>query len=245
MGHRTIGAAHGIPRLRQNYHQFIWSVAGTGRVVIDGHKHTVGPGYVARYQSGDLQCYGAESERWEYRWWTMDGAQAATIVASFGLTWVSPRKVGACPHELFRRLEKEIKDVRPAAERRAAATVFALLAEVSGGEHAPHSQVIDEALGFIDRHHADPLFGIASLAAHLKVHRATLARNFTQQVGVSPMEYLVSVRVQRALALLKTTSLNITEIAYRSGFSDPNYFSRSSKRATGQTPSEFRAAGHA
>ena len=241
VGHRIIDTEVQIPRVHQPYHQFFWGIEGVGIIRISGHEYTLEPGQVARYQAGDLQCYRAGMSRWEYRWWTLDGDQAATIIASFGITWKAPRRAGSCPVDLFGALEEQIKDVRPAAERRAASTVFSLLAEVSGPEYRPHSQVVEDAIGMIDYGHADPLFGVALLAGKLKVHRATLARNFAEQVGMTPVEYLASVRVQRALALLKTTTLNVTEVAYRVGFSDANYFSRTIKRITGLTPTEFRA----
>lgn len=240
-GHRIIDTRQEPPRFRQPYHQFIWGIAGVGKIYFGGRKFLLRPGEVARFQPGDVQWYGAEEGQWEYRWWTLDGRQAATAIASFGLVWQAPRMIGPCPVDLSHQLESALADAGPTAEREAATIVFRLLAEIVSRAGAAHSQIVDEAAGIIEREFQNPQFGIGRLAATLRLHRATLTRNFTVQMGMTPVEYLASVRVQHAVALLKTTTLNVTEIAYRTGFTDPNYFSRSIKRATGLTPTEFRA----
>ena len=50
------------------------------------------------------------------------------------------------------------------------------------------------------------------------------------------------LRMKKAMELLNTTELNISEIAYDLGFSDPNYFSRTFQQVYGKTPSSIRKA---
>lgn len=76
-------------------------------------------------------------------------------------------------------------------------------------------------------------FGTNRTSLQVRVRRAT---------GLSVTQYVISLRVQTASVLLRNTSLPIAEIMDRTGFADESHFSRSFKRFTGQTPSDFRKA---
>ena len=58
--------------------------------------------------------------------------------------------------------------------------------------------------------------------------------------GMTPNELISRIRIQAAEELLRQTSATVFEIAYRTGFNDPKYFSRVYKKLTGRTPSETR-----
>jgi len=76
--------------------------------------------------------------------------------------------------------------------------------------------------------------------AHMS--RSNLMRVFNKATGQSPIEYLVRLRIQKAMELLRNTNFSITEIAMEVGFSDSNYFTRQFRRATGVPPRTFRAS---
>lgn len=69
---------------------------------------------------------------------------------------------------------------------------------------------------------------------------AHLCRAFRGRYGISPLKYVHALRVSRAKMLLSDTGLSISEIAYRVGFNDTNYFTQLFKKMTGLTPSAFR-----
>ena len=74
--------------------------------------------------------------------------------------------------------------------------------------------------------------------AHMS--RSNLMRVFRKATGRSPIEYLVRLRIQKAMELLRGTRLPVTEVAMEVGFRDSNYFARQFRRATGQSPRAFR-----
>ena len=78
------------------------------------------------------------------------------------------------------------------------------------------------------------LLGIAHMS------RSNLMRLFRQATGQSPIEYLLRLRIQKAMGLLRNSSLTITEIAVQVGFNDSNYFSRQFRQVVGDSPREFR-----
>ena len=67
-----------------------------------------------------------------------------------------------------------------------------------------------------------------------------LTRVFRDATGVTPHDYLIKVRINRAMRALGGKSDSITEIAYDCGFNDGNYFSYCFSKLAGLTPSEYR-----
>lgn len=92
----------------------------------------------------------------------------------------------------------------------------------------------------VDQRFADPAFGIPDLAAALWVSPSQLYRRIKALTGRSPALYLRSLRLQKARRMLLQTDLTITEIAYRTGFSELAYFSRSFSKEFGRSPILFR-----
>ena len=62
-----------------------------------------------------------------------------------------------------------------------------------------------------------------------------------KELDCTPNNFILDIRLNAARQmLLEKKSLNVSEVAYRCGFSDPKYFSRCFKKAMGVTPSEIR-----
>jgi transcriptional regulator GlxA family with amidase domain len=72
---------------------------------------------------------------------------------------------------------------------------------------------------------------------------SSLVRAFKSVMGRPPMEHVIKVRVTRAAELLTKTDLKITDVAFRCGFSDSNYFSRQFKQVMNASPREYRKRG--
>jgi AraC family transcriptional regulator len=65
-------------------------------------------------------------------------------------------------------------------------------------------------------------------------------RMFRQSTGLTPHQYVINQRIERAKELLQKTEMSITEIAYLLGFSTPAHFTHHFRRKTGRTPREMR-----
>jgi len=81
---------------------------------------------------------------------------------------------------------------------------------------------------------------IATLGNSLNLSQMQLYRKLKALTGLTPSLYIRSVRLQKAMELLKTTDLTVSEIAFQVGFNDPAYFSRAFSDAFGHPPSFFR-----
>ncbi len=87
---------------------------------------------------------------------------------------------------------------------------------------------------------SDPDFKISALAKSMLVSRSQLHKKIKSLTGLSASIYVRKIRLDKSKQLLKNTDLTIAEIAYKSGFNDPNFFSRVFKKEFGETPSKMR-----
>jgi AraC family transcriptional regulator len=81
---------------------------------------------------------------------------------------------------------------------------------------------------------------LAQASERAAVHPVHISRSFRSMLGCTFREHLTLIRLRRATDLLKRSSTNITEIAVACGFSDHAHFTRTFKRATGLTPTDYR-----
>ena len=84
-------------------------------------------------------------------------------------------------------------------------------------------------------------YSVDELASELAFSRRQLARKFQSIIGLSPSEFIRSVRLKRAAQLLKDSRYHISEISDRVGFSAVKYFNLYFKYEFGVTPSQYRA----
>jgi YesN/AraC family two-component response regulator len=74
--------------------------------------------------------------------------------------------------------------------------------------------------------------------AHLSVSR--LAHIFKEQTGITIIDYLTKVRIEKAKQLLMFTDKNCTEVCFDVGYNNQSYFTRTFKELTSMTPKQFK-----
>jgi len=87
------------------------------------------------------------------------------------------------------------------------------------------------------------MISIDQLSEHVGLSKYHLIRRFSDSTGLTPGAYLTRVRTEKAMDLLRGTSLSIETIAERVGYSSGSYFIKAFRRLTGLTPGEFRSGG--
>lgn len=96
-----------------------------------------------------------------------------------------------------------------------------------------------KVIGHMEDHLTDNL-SIKHLAKWAGLSERQLQRHFNLGVGASPVGYLLQLRLNRAVELLRNPNLHITEVAFSVGFNDSNYFTRQFKKRMGLSPQDFR-----
>lgn len=85
----------------------------------------------------------------------------------------------------------------------------------------------------------DAHFDLNALCSEICVSRPQLYRKIISLTGLSPNYFVRNLRMTKAIAMLKQQKLNISEIAYRTGFGSPSYFSKCFAEKFGRPPSDF------
>jgi AraC-like DNA-binding protein len=102
-------------------------------------------------------------------------------------------------------------------------------------------QKVAEGIIYMSEHLDQPM-RVSALAALANFSPAHFSVLFKQQTGCSPRDYLHLLRIHRACQLLRSSTLNVKEIAARLGYQDQFHFSRQFKAFQGISPSEYREA---
>jgi two-component system response regulator YesN len=99
-----------------------------------------------------------------------------------------------------------------------------------------------EARELIEKSYADPDLGLEKACGELSISSSYLTRIFKRHEGRTVIEFLTEYRIGKARELLRGTDWKQSRIAEAVGYPDPQYFSFIFKKATGQSPSEFRSS---
>lgn len=92
---------------------------------------------------------------------------------------------------------------------------------------------------FIDLHFAEKLT-LEDIAKKTFFSKFYVIHSFKKQYGITPIQYLLSKRLEEAAVLLKTTNMSVTSVCSGIGFSSPSQFARAFKEKYGITPQNFR-----
>lgn len=114
--------------------------------------------------------------------------------------------------------------------------------EVKAGEKQvdrEQKKLVQDALIFIANNYMSDI-NIKNLSSELLVSQQYLTRVFKAGVGISPVKYVNKVRIEQAKKLIRTTNDNLSSIAFRVGFENIYYFSRTFKQYEGIAPLHYR-----
>jgi ligand-binding sensor domain-containing protein/AraC-like DNA-binding protein/signal transduction histidine kinase len=103
-----------------------------------------------------------------------------------------------------------------------------------------NDKLLKKSLEIIKKELHNPSFNVEMLVDLLDVSRVKCYRLFKERLKQSPSDVIMSLRLQKAEALLKTKKLNISEISFECGYNDPKYFGRAFKKYFGKSPKEFK-----
>lgn len=205
---------------------------------------------------GSLFSYQADKDfPWHYIWVALQGEAVAALLSDAGITKERPLLHSGNTGEL-RRLYECIRlsfqqSPYPHLESLEASGWARLLLHQFGlanlsvlpahPKEMPEviDRQIDQAIRWISLQFHQQI-SIDHIAATLGYHRAHLSKAFKQRTGLSPKQYLLKMRMDKARELLGGT-LTIDQVASSVGFNDALYFSKQFRKYNGMPPSEYRA----
>ena len=100
-------------------------------------------------------------------------------------------------------------------------------------------QFMQKLLAYVDANLDNSDLSVDDLAREMALSRSVFFRKIKALVGQSPINFLQTIRIKRAIQLMQSRNFSIAEVAYKVGYADPKYFSRSFKKITGKSPSAY------
>lgn len=147
---------------------------------------------------------------------------------------------------LFARLQKE--KTQPHAEQAVRHLIGLILALISRSMEnrkatALHNRenTIQEIKLYMEENHSRSLT-LEDIAGRFSLNKYQLARTFQQVTGISPLQYLISCRMDAARQLLFATDMPVAEVAQATGYKSITQFQAAFKKAAGKTPRQYRIA---
>ncbi|MCD1260050.1 helix-turn-helix domain-containing protein [Paenibacillus athensensis] len=230
-------------------------ISGRGVLECGDGEIVLGPGDSFVIEPERLVSYVSdEADPWHYVWIAFSGPQASRLMAELNVPSGEPviragdrRRIPL----LYRRVQAALRGKRPNASLLATGYLHLLLAAYSealtrsAGEAPPADtagdRLVQQAIHYLTTQFAEPIT-IEQMAEALGYNRAYLSRLFKRHTRVTPVTFLLQLRVGKARQLLRERpELTIEQIAASVGFHDPLYFSKQFRRAYACSPSEYRA----
>jgi YesN/AraC family two-component response regulator len=106
---------------------------------------------------------------------------------------------------------------------------------------SPNERFVQEALTIVEKNISNAGFSVEELSRGLLLSRAAVYKRLFVLTGKTPIEFIRSVRLQRAAQLLAKSKMTVAEVAYETGFNNPKYFSKYFKAEFGKLPSAWQA----
>lgn len=140
------------------------------------------------------------------------------------------------PEELRLRVRNIIRSRQKAREK------FARVLSLDPSEAiitSADEQFLEQAMAVVEKHMGNYEFKVEDFATHLAVSRSLLFTKLKALAGMTPNNFVKSIRLKRAMQLLKSGQYNVAQTSYEVGFKDPKYFRRCFKEQFGELPSKF------
>lgn len=121
------------------------------------------------------------------------------------------------------------------------ALLYQIFAELQKTNYLPEQQyrAIKPALEYIEGHFLEEKIPIGVLTALCGVSESTLKKLFLKKFGVSPVRYIIQLKIRHACDLLRTERYTVTRTAELCGYRNVYFFSRQFKEYTGVSPQTF------
>ncbi len=231
---------HSFGPFIRNYYLLHYVVKGKGIFTVNGKNYSISAGdgflihpYVSSYYKADDQA------PWEYYWVGWEGPCSHEVLQNLHFT--ADDAVVHCENirqvtDLFQRIFSCYEKGQNPYELLG---YFYLVMSHFMYSIERENPVVAHAVEYIRSHYEQDIT-VEDVAAALSVSRSHLYRLFQTYLRQSPKQYLLNLRLNKAIGLLESSSLPVGDVAAACGFSDAAHFSHLFKQKTGRTPLQHR-----
>lgn len=233
---------------RRDY-QILYVANGKTHFWFDGKEEIVSARHMVLYKPEEIQKYVYYLEdNPEVFWIHFTGSDVKNILAYHGISLDEHVfYCGVLPDykALFRKIIQELQLCRYGYEDYIASLFNDILLLVDRQQHEQKKatgnvqEQIERATAYFNENYNTKI-SIDDYAESLHISTNWFIHNFKQYAGMSPAQYILSLRMVNAQSLLERTTYNIKEISEIVGYENPLYFSRVVKKEIGKSPVQYR-----
>lgn len=230
------------------WHALYFAQNGSGSLTMQGRTYELKKGdFYFVTPNEPLRYYSEEQDPLRYYWFAFYPELAGEISTMLGLSQEEPVRAAIAPQQVERIFESLL-------EARSATTEFyftalSALMQILTTEYAGvstgrttvrHEAFAENVKQLIELNYNNPEFHIEAVARMLYVSHAHMTRIFREIEGITPVNYLIELRLQYAAKRLRECEDSIKMVCEASGFQDEWHFMKSFKKRFGMTVREYR-----
>ena len=232
----------------KSWHVLHYILYGKGTFSLGNREYKLSRGQVFYIPPGTSPHYYPDKNMpWTYVWMGLDGTLAGRYLTEIGLNeqnpiWRDDADLSLCREfsELADRFSYGGGKLNLDCFSVALKIIWEMTQRHTDGRTLSVKEChINEAKEYIANNYQFALT-VKQIADSLGLAPNYLANIFDQVLGISPKQYLISYRIDKACELLLMTDLPVAEIAARVGYTDPFYFATAFRKERKQSPREYR-----
>lgn len=237
------------PAVRDHY-LIHYILSGKGNFQVGDNIYTLEKGQGFLIFPNVISKYVADiHEPWSYSWVGFHGIKAESYLRQANLTSANPVFSYTQDNVLKDYLSQMIltKDMIKGRDIKLLGLLYSFLSrliEVSDGSNMDENEnrkelYIKKIIEFIEMNYSRDI-SVSEMSHYIGLDRSYLYSIFKSYLNVSPQEFLINLRIDKACDLMKNNLLNIGDISRSVGYEDPLLFSKIFKKIKGSSPKEFR-----
>lgn len=233
-----------VRRVNSDTFTMEYVISGKGHIEADGKTYTAEAGDTYLLSYGQNTRYYSDSvEPWRKIWFNAEGIFLSETTRIFNLNDKTLfHNINTLLY--FEKILEICKNRHLTANEinMRCASIFTELVMFISNEINKDNRISEEALilkNYIDLH-TEEHTSIKTLSKLIFKSESQTIRIFKNNFNITPYDYLLNNKINRAKIIIANTNLSIKETAYRLGFSDEHYFSNIFRKKTGVSPKEYR-----
>lgn len=232
----------------ENY-MLIYTLSGSGVLNYRGKTVTIKENQAVMINCFEYQYYSTGPEGlWEYKWIHFSGSGCTIYFDLINedtvhvVTLVDTFELIACFDQIFKLIKNKDFNtdvILSTLISRILSSLFLNKNSANTKKLIHHKGLIETSIHFIEESYMDHI-SIKDIADKIHINEFYFSRLFKTFTNVSPYEYLIKYRIDKAKNLLKSSEQSISDISLQVGFKNVNNFIRDFKKFTGTTPLKYK-----